>query len=245
MNANSKVVRKRKPLSTTKVEEINDNNNKIELNKKPDSIGDKLRRLRKEQAKSIQDIARALRIGEHYLRAIENMDRQGLPERVYSLGFVRSYACHLGLDPHSSLTQFKEEIYEDYQGEILSLPEPLSEASRANWKILVICFSLIGLVIFSWYKLTHKKQVQEPANTALAVKEIIENQEQPTIEQVEPEQAPTQNFIPSEKKLQAFLGTEQKLKGHHQKDSNISLIQDFQLFNLQNQMNESSEEKAP
>jgi cytoskeletal protein RodZ len=182
----SSIIKKIKVLPSSDLEDLNDNS---KTQNAPSSIGDKLRVQREKNGLTIQDIANALRISEPYLRAIENMERDSLPERVYSLGFVRSYALHVGMDPQSAVNQFKEEIYGNYQGEVLSLPEPVVEMSRANWKIIFICTVIVCAIVFSWYKLTRKSQMQEPEKPVVTSEDIkSEPEPEPTAVKVEPTQ---------------------------------------------------------
>jgi cytoskeleton protein RodZ len=75
------------------------------------SIGEILRVVRESRGDSLKEVGAYLRISERYLVAIEAMSLADLPEQVYALGFVRSYAQYLGVDPQKSVTQFKAEIY--------------------------------------------------------------------------------------------------------------------------------------
>ncbi|MDR3151539.1 MAG: helix-turn-helix domain-containing protein [Holosporaceae bacterium] len=59
---------------------------------------DLLKKTREEKNLSLGEISDALKIRYCYLDAIENHDYDNLPELVYSIGFVRSYAKFLGLD---------------------------------------------------------------------------------------------------------------------------------------------------
>jgi cytoskeletal protein RodZ len=165
----SNIIKKIKVIPSSEMDDINDNK---KAPTPPASIGDKLRMAREKKGVTIREIADTLRIGENYLRAIENMDRSALPERVYSLGFVRSYAIYLDMDPQSAVNQFKEEIFGNYQGEILSLPEPVEEVSRANWKIILLCVLVVCAVLFSWYKMTRKTQMQEPEKPVVTSEDI-------------------------------------------------------------------------
>jgi cytoskeletal protein RodZ len=104
-----------------------------------------------------------------------------LPERVYSLGFVRSYALFLGLDYQEAVTQFKNEIYGNHRAEPLSVPGPILETSRANWKVILICTAIVGVVILAWYKLTQKNNDPEPTHTAMQIQDLTK-EEQTSVE---------------------------------------------------------------
>ncbi|MDC0344616.1 helix-turn-helix domain-containing protein [Alphaproteobacteria bacterium] len=54
---------------------------------------------RREQLKiPLDQVARNLRIQIRYLKALEENDFKNLPERVFTLGFIRSYASYLDMD---------------------------------------------------------------------------------------------------------------------------------------------------
>ncbi|MFZ9269142.1 MAG: RodZ domain-containing protein [Candidatus Limnocylindrus sp.] len=62
-------------------------------------IGARLREAREARGESYDAIAAELRIRPVILAAMEREDHAALPERVYLLGLLRTYARHLGLDP--------------------------------------------------------------------------------------------------------------------------------------------------
>lgn len=63
------------------------------------SIGARLREAREARGLTYEVIAAELRIRPAILAAMEREDHGALPERVYLLGLLRTYARHLGLDP--------------------------------------------------------------------------------------------------------------------------------------------------
>ena len=75
-------------------------------------IGATLREARLRQNLEISECARATRIRERYLVAIEDGRFESLPDPAYVNGFVRAYAAHLGVivdgpvrELHALLTQ--------------------------------------------------------------------------------------------------------------------------------------------
>ncbi|HWE51828.1 MAG TPA: RodZ domain-containing protein [Bryobacteraceae bacterium] len=66
-------------------------------------IGTKLRQARISQGLALEDIARATRIQQRYLDAIEAEDLDSLPGLVFTRNFVRQYAIALKLDPEPLL----------------------------------------------------------------------------------------------------------------------------------------------
>ena len=62
-------------------------------------IGERLRAAREARGLSLEAVAAELRIRSVILAAMEREDHAALPERVYLLGLLRTYARFLGLDP--------------------------------------------------------------------------------------------------------------------------------------------------
>src|SRR5260370_38216129 len=75
----------------------------------PCSAGDVLRQQRNALGLDLADVAAALRIKPAYLAAIEAGLPDRLPGHTYAIGFMRTYAGHLGLDRGEGLRRFKQE----------------------------------------------------------------------------------------------------------------------------------------
>lgn len=98
-------------------------NDKVPYSK---SVAQHLQDTRVEAGLSLTDIAHTLRISQHYLQAIEDCNLDVMPERVYTLGFIRSYAKYLGLNGEEIVKRFKNEI----MGE--EIPNTTYVATRLN-----------------------------------------------------------------------------------------------------------------
>lgn len=73
-------------------------------------IGAELKAAREQAGLSYDDVSDALHIQPNYLSAIENLKLSDLPSLGYVLGFIRSYASHLGLDPKDAVARYKIDI---------------------------------------------------------------------------------------------------------------------------------------
>ena len=60
--------------------------------------------------REISTIAKLLCIKEEFLTALEECNYRVIPEDVYILGFARSYAVELGLDPDEVISKLKKEL---------------------------------------------------------------------------------------------------------------------------------------
>jgi cytoskeletal protein RodZ len=73
-----------------------------------ESFGTYLRRERELRGVSLDQVAESTRIKRGHLEALEKDDHAHLPERPYLLGWVRSYANAVGLEPEDTALRFQE-----------------------------------------------------------------------------------------------------------------------------------------
>jgi len=72
-----------------------------------DHFGARLRERRDSFGLSLSDVAELTNIKIRYLAAIEALDETALPAIGYTIGYVRTYAKVLGLDPAISVKEYK------------------------------------------------------------------------------------------------------------------------------------------
>src|SRR5476649_1383046 len=75
-----------------------------------ETVGQNLRAARLRRGDEIASVSRALKIRKDHLDALENDRLEDLPGKTYAIGFVRSYARHLGLDSAQFVERFKQDI---------------------------------------------------------------------------------------------------------------------------------------
>ena len=75
----------------------------------PRHVGDVLRARRLELGRELADIAHQTRVPLRHLTAIEEGKHDTLPALPYTIGFVKSYARILALDPETTAEQFRRE----------------------------------------------------------------------------------------------------------------------------------------
>lgn len=75
-----------------------------------DSVGSDLRAARLRRGEDLRGIAGSLRIKREHLEALEEGRHEQLPARAYAIGFIRSYAEYLGLDPRHVVDRYKAEL---------------------------------------------------------------------------------------------------------------------------------------
>lgn len=117
-------------------------------------VGSELRAARMRAGWSIADVSAALRIRRPFLEAIEEGRTEELPGAAYAVGFVRSYAQAMGLDPDEIGRRFRAEGHEVNRKTELSFPAPVPERGVPAGAVV-----LVGLVIAigayaAWYKVS-------------------------------------------------------------------------------------------
>lgn len=80
------------------------------LDEVPDTLGQKLRSLRRTQAISLPVLVEKTRIQTRYLEALEQGRYADLPEPVYTRNFLRAYARALGADESYLLELYAAEV---------------------------------------------------------------------------------------------------------------------------------------
>lgn len=73
-------------------------------------IGAALKAAREQAGFSYTNVSDALHIQPNFLSAIEHLNKDDLPSLGYVLGFIRSYASYLGLDPKDAVARYKTDI---------------------------------------------------------------------------------------------------------------------------------------
>ncbi len=73
------------------------------------TLGEGLRIAREHTGRSLAELSSLTRVPSRYLTALEQNDFSTLPNRVFSIGYVRAYAAALGLDEQLAVERFKRE----------------------------------------------------------------------------------------------------------------------------------------
>lgn len=132
-----------------------------------ETLGGFFRHARERQGLSLEQIASQTRIQQQHLQALEEEDFASLPAKVFTKGFVRSYARALGLDDDEALQLFltsSGSYYERTQQEQQHVQIKLEAAhrSRFNWNLVLILFLVIGGALF--YLLPEQQEQLPPTN---------------------------------------------------------------------------------
>jgi len=119
-----------------------------------ETVGQDLRAARLRRGDDLASVSRYLKIRKDHLEAIEEDHFELLPGRAYAVGFLRSYADYLGLDPVHCVERYKLEIAG--RGEAAPIPASSGETmdeGRLPHGWLVIAAVVLGLFVFGAYHL--------------------------------------------------------------------------------------------
>ncbi|MFB0545620.1 MAG: helix-turn-helix domain-containing protein, partial [Anaerolineae bacterium] len=91
-------------------------------------LGEMLRKAREKKGVSLAQVEEVTRIRQKFLRALEEGERDSLPEEVYVRAFLRSYARYLDLSPDEVISLYSGR--EETPAQEVPPPRPLSTAFR-------------------------------------------------------------------------------------------------------------------
>ena len=91
-------------------------------------IGNFIKEARLSREQSVEELASDLKIGSHQLKAIEEGNEEGLPEKVFVKAMVRRISEKLKLDTEFIMNEFKIERKE------INIKEIVEEVSEKNRK---------------------------------------------------------------------------------------------------------------
>ncbi len=120
-------------------------------------VGAELRAARLRLGWSLADIAAGLRIRLPFLEAIEEGRIGDLPGAAYAVGFVRTYASSLGLDPDEVARRFRAESHEVNRKTELTFPAPVPERGVPAGAVILLGLVLAIGAYAAWYKFSEAR----------------------------------------------------------------------------------------
>jgi cytoskeleton protein RodZ len=137
---------------------------------------------RESMGKTVAQVSDELRIGHRYLAGIEEGNYEGFPERVFSTGFIRSYAKYLSQDPGPVLAEYERSIGSlDDTDMAAQLRFGWVERERERGNRRTTYFVAAGIVllfgvILAWVTLrTERRPLPPPSTVALPSPPAAEN----------------------------------------------------------------------
>ncbi len=125
-------------------------------------VGAELAAARERLGWSLADVANHLRIRMPFLEAIEQGRIDSLPGGAYALGFVRTYAKALGLEPDGVARRFRAEVAEVAPPPELAFPAPVPERGVPAGAVVMLGAVLAVGAYVGWYRVSGEKPGAEP-----------------------------------------------------------------------------------
>ncbi|MBU1126021.1 MAG: helix-turn-helix domain-containing protein [Patescibacteria group bacterium] len=135
------------------------------LDRVPQTLGEKLRALRRGQAVSLDMMERKTHIQRRYLEALERGNYDVLPEPLYTRNFISAYARVLHADEHYFIELYLEECGKCDLVEPMRTPrQRVSKARFFVWTRLLTSFAfiLVALSIISYLGWQIKAIIEPP-----------------------------------------------------------------------------------
>jgi cytoskeletal protein RodZ len=108
------------------------------------SFGKYLSRERELRALSREDVAQSTRLSAGAIAALEEDRFEALPAEAFTLGYIKSYASCIGLDPVDAVLRYQEARQE------LTGAAPPTEAPRPRpWRWVALALLGLGLVFLA------------------------------------------------------------------------------------------------
>lgn len=114
-------------------------------------VGALLRASRLRVGEDLREVADILCIRYLYLEAIEECRYGDLPGNTYAVGFIRSYAEHLGLDGDEVVRRYRVEQAGHKSATDLAFPTPVQDSGVPKGAIVFIGVLIALLVYGGWY----------------------------------------------------------------------------------------------
>ena len=121
-----------------------------EVNGEATTVGMFLKYTRMKQKKSIEAVSDALCIRKIYIQALEEDDYETLSPVPYGIGFVRSYAKYLGLNPDKIAQYYKQQAtpQKEKQAPVVVTTHP--EKTMPSRRQIYIALAAIVLLYVLW-----------------------------------------------------------------------------------------------
>jgi transcriptional regulator with XRE-family HTH domain len=113
-----------------------------------DYIGHYLKALREHYGLSYQDVTDQLRIRSKYVEALEEGWLEELPGKVYTIGYLQTYAEFLGVDPHAAAEHFEQSHNTAKDSKTFVIGDPPAPAPYPAWLLKAVLAAAV-LAVFA------------------------------------------------------------------------------------------------
>ena len=122
-------------------------------------VGALLKASRLRIGEDLRDVSDDLCIRYLYLEAIEECRYEALPGDTYAVGFIRTYAEHLGLAGEEVVRRYRAEQAGKRNASDLSFPTPVQDSGVPKGALVFVGALLAILVYGGWYMTTSEDSI--------------------------------------------------------------------------------------
>jgi cytoskeletal protein RodZ len=131
------------------------------------TLGDGLRTAREHSGRALAELSALTRVPSRYLMALEQNDFSTLPNRVFSIGYVRAYAAALGLDEQLAVERFKRESPDPSVPLQAPVGVAFEDVKRYSPRLIAAGLALVvALVGWNVFQRVSLMQAPEPSDLA-------------------------------------------------------------------------------
>ena len=114
-------------------------------------LGETLRAAREDQGLGLEEIAEQTRVPLRHLQAIERDDHDALPALPYTIGFVKTLARAIGVDPDAAAAQYRAETSKvPHVPQVVQL-EPVDESRvPPRWLVAAVLALIVAIIAGVW-----------------------------------------------------------------------------------------------
>lgn len=136
-------------------------------------IGAYLRELREHYRLSAADVAKRLHIRPKYIHALEEGRIEELPGRVYTIGYLQSYAEFLGLDANKILSEYHDIKKLDAR-ESFVVMEPHHRHGAPAARLVIVCVAVLLISFIGWQIFSSSSRQSAPQEVEAVPDYLIE-----------------------------------------------------------------------
>jgi cytoskeleton protein RodZ len=140
-----------------------------------ETVGQDLRKARQRKGEDLAQASAVLKIRKDYLDALEESKFDAIPGRAYIIGFIRTYAQYLGLDPVECIDRVKREIAgrcDGREGNVeVSSPRERKLPPGGMWLAI---FLLIAVLYGTYYLFIAVNRMASPSVTPVPARLVAQ-----------------------------------------------------------------------
>ena len=140
-----------------------------------DDIGTILKSSRLKSKMTLEEISGELCIRKIYLTAIEEGDYETLPPVPYGIGYVRTYARYLGLNPERAVQLYKAASVNEEPKEIAEDIATAPEINKGSPRHIIIGAIILAVIYGGWS--LYSADMEQPTEEVVTTEEQLISEE--------------------------------------------------------------------